>query len=57
MSPKKIKKTQDEYNVVHEYANGDVYKGSLQDGKFEGYGIYQWADGSMYQGYFHDGLQ
>ena len=56
-SLKKKKETKEETYTVHEYANGDVYEGMLQDGKFEGYGIYRWADGSVYQGYFHDGLQ
>ena len=57
IAPKKTQKAQDEYNVFYEYANGDVYKGAIRDGKFEGYGVYQWADGNLYQGFFHEGLQ
>ena len=43
--------------TARNYDNGDMYEGSLRDGKFEGYGIYRWADGSTYQGLFHKGLQ
>lgn len=37
------------------FENGDKYLGYMEDGKFNGVGIFTWADGSHYVGEFRNG--
>ena len=37
--------------------NGDVYTGSMKNGKMSGIGQYKWVDGQVYQGEYVDGVE
>lgn len=42
---------------VYEWPNGDVYKGSFKNKKYDGFGVYTWADGEVYSGMWKDDKQ
>jgi hypothetical protein len=42
---------------TEKFISGDLYQGSYELGRFEGYGEYFWNDGSYYKGNFKGGLR